>query len=568
MAVEPSDPPGRRWQPWALRLLLIAVALHCLRPLWGDDLFWQLANGRLILATHSLPAQDPFTYTAVHPWVHDEWLSEVLLALAERWLGLGGLRLLCCVLVVSGLLLLDRLSPRRGEPESFALVAAAWIGMLPNASLRPHTLVWPLAVGALAGAAPRAVEAWDRGEEWSVRLRWLIVLWLGVAVWVNLHASALMAPALLGVAAAGGAVDRLLRRAERFTWGSWIAAAIAVSACWLQPAGWGLLRYVAATPRINALSEEWQPLPTLDSWHTFPSAVLGWCVLLAATLLVGIRERLGRRPIAAAFPGFWASLACLLLAAQHRRMVVFFFVPALWLAPRTGDLWRAASEPWRRLLAVLAVTTAAALALVELPDAVARGPVHAGVYPEQAAAFLTAADLDGRLFHDLNWGGYLELYRFPRQQVFADGRWLLGGPRMLDDYRTMYGRNASQGDVDRLFARYRVAEVVQDTASIVAFRPLIPGSWALAWIDPTATVLLRRDADFAERRARVCAFYAARPALLAHARWPPPLAAAPSGGATAIRPLIDECRSPAPPSPWRQDRVGAGAADLPAGAHL
>jgi hypothetical protein len=541
-----------RWQPWAFRLLLVAAGLHCLRPLWDGDLFWHLASGRLTLATHGLPARDPFTYTAIHPWVHDEWLSEELLAAAARSLGLGGLRLLCSGLVVSGLALLWLLSPERGEPGRFALVAVAWIGMLPNASLRPHTVAWPLTVAVLAFAATRAVApvapvapvvGCDRGGIWPSRLLWLTVLWLGVVVWVNLHASALIVPVLLGIAAAGGAVDWLLGRAQWPAWGSWVAVAVALAACALQPAGLGLVRQVAETPRINVLSEEWQPLLTLDSWRTFPTAVLAWWLLLAATLAAGIAERRRPRLAPAGFPGFWASLACLVLAAQHRRMIVFFFVPALWLAPRLGEVWSAASRSLRRLLAAAAVATAATLVFVELPDALARGPLRDGAFPEQATSFLAATDLDGRLFHDLGWGGYLQLYRFPRQQVFADGRWLLGGPPMLQDYRAMYGREGSREDVDRSFARWRVAVVVQSTAAMVALPALAPERWGLAWIDPTATVLLRRDQGFAERRRRVCAFYGARPALLAHARWPPQLAAAPGGGATAIRSVIDECRS-------------------------
>ena len=43
------QPTAGRWQSWAFGLLLLAAGLHCLRPLWGDDLFWQLANGRLIV---------------------------------------------------------------------------------------------------------------------------------------------------------------------------------------------------------------------------------------------------------------------------------------------------------------------------------------------------------------------------------------------------------------------------------------------------------------------------------------------------------------------------------------
>ncbi|HEY6321817.1 MAG TPA: hypothetical protein VJA16_09695, partial [Thermoanaerobaculia bacterium] len=132
---EGKQPPAGRWQAWAFGLLLLGAGLHCLRPLWGDDLFWQLANGRLILATHALAERDPFTYTAIHPPVHDEWLSEVLLAAAERSLGLGGLRLLCCGLFVAGLALLWLLAPERAAPARFVLVAVAWMGALPNASL-------------------------------------------------------------------------------------------------------------------------------------------------------------------------------------------------------------------------------------------------------------------------------------------------------------------------------------------------------------------------------------------------------------------------------------------------
>ncbi|HEY6320472.1 MAG TPA: hypothetical protein VJA16_02810, partial [Thermoanaerobaculia bacterium] len=404
-----------------------------------------------------------------------------------------------------------------------------------------------------------------------------------------LHSSALIVPALLAVAAAGGVVDRLLGRVGRLARGTWIAAAVALAACALQPAGLGLLPYVEQTLRINIVSDEWQPLLTLDSWRAFPSAVLGWWLLAAATLTAGVTERRRsaarpasdagepqpsaplpapgaaelRRPVPASFPGFWASLACLYLAAGHRRMILFYFVPALWLAPRLVAAWSAASRRSRRLLAATAVAAVTVLALVELPDALARGPLRAGLYPQQATGFLAATDLDGRLFHDLGWGGYLELFRFPHQKVFADGRWLLGGPEMLRDYRAMYGRRGSREEIDGLFARWNVAVLLQSTAAFAAAPPLDAERWALAWIDPTAIVLLRRGQGFAERRRRVCAFYGAHPELAFHGRsptwprWPPPptlRSTGPTGptgpaagGAAAIPAVLGECRAGANP---------------------
>lgn len=508
-----------RWPLWAFGLLLVAAGLHGLRPLWSNDIFWHLASGRLILATHSLPARDPFTYTAIHRWIHQEWLSEVLLAAAARWLGLAGLRLVRALFVVGGLLILWRLMRGAGAPAKIAAALAAWEGLLPNASLRPHLLVWPLAIALVAGAAPHAIAACEGREARSRCIAWMTALFLGEVLWVNLHASAVILPLLLVVEAAGGGIDRLLGFHDRVGRGAWVAALVSTVACVLQPAGALLLRYVLETPRIDALSIEWRPLLELDTLRTFPSAALVWLVLLVAVVGVGFAEH-RRRGVDATFPGFWSAMACLAMAAEHRRMVIFFFIPAIWVAPRLLAAWMTLSRDLRRAIAAIVVASLGVMVAIELPSAAVGSPLRAGVYPEQATRFLEATAMDGRIFNDLAWGGYLEFYRYPEQQVFGDGRWLLGGLPMLRDYRVMYGHEGPLDRVEALYARWKVSLVVAPSAALARLAGLDPRIWRLAWIDPTATVLLRVDDGFPERRRRVCDFYATHAALSYHAVWP------------------------------------------------
>lgn len=530
---------GNHWPLWAFGLLLVAAGLHGLRPLWSNDIFWHLASGRLILATHSLPAHDPFTYTAIHHWIHQEWLSEVFLAAAARWLGLQGLRLVRALFVVGGLLLLWRLMRGAGTPAKLAAALAAWAGLLPNASLRPHLLVWPLAIVLVAGVVPRAITTCEGGEARSRCMAWMTALLLGEVLWVNLHASAILLPLLLIVEAVGGGIDRLLGFRDRVGRGAWVAALVASVACALQPAGAVLVRYVLETPRIDALSSEWQPLLELDTLRTFPSAALVWLVLLVAALWVGIAER-RRRGVEATFPGFWSALACLALAAEHRRMVIFFFIPAIWVAPRLLAAWMKLSTDLRRVIATIVVASVGVMVAIELPSAAVRSPLRAGAYPAQATRFLEAAAMDGRIFNDLAWGGYLEFYRYPEQKVFGDGRWLLGGLPMLRDYRVMYGHEGPLDRVDALYARWKVSLAVVPSAALARLPGLDPRLWRLAWIDPTATVLLRVDDGFPERRRRVCEFYATHAALSYHAVWPAEIGRR-DRSLAAIPSLLPEC---------------------------
>ncbi|HEX3407972.1 MAG TPA: hypothetical protein VHS81_12095, partial [Caulobacteraceae bacterium] len=75
----------------AAAIVLLAVAAFSQRVFIDGDTNWHVAAGRWILAHHTVPTTDPFSFTFFgKPWIAHEWLSEVLMALAYLAAGWSG----------------------------------------------------------------------------------------------------------------------------------------------------------------------------------------------------------------------------------------------------------------------------------------------------------------------------------------------------------------------------------------------------------------------------------------------------------------------------------------------
>ena len=163
-----------------------------------------LRAGQLILASHTVPRFDLFTYTnATRPWIDVYWLYQIWLALLFRTGGASALVLLKATAgaVIVALSTLGRRPGHRAWP-----LALAWLpGVLMvsgRLSERPEaaSLVLLTAFLVLLARAPRAP-----------RTLWLLPI-LQV-LWVNCHGFFVLGPSLLLAYALEWVVDRLRRPA-------------------------------------------------------------------------------------------------------------------------------------------------------------------------------------------------------------------------------------------------------------------------------------------------------------------------------------------------------------------
>jgi len=380
------------------------------------DTFWHLAAGQRILATHAWPTTNYYSFTAPNgEWLAYEWLGEVIMAGASR---LGGPRALMALLMALAslifLLLYYYAYVRSGNVKAaLAACAAVWPLLGLCFSLRPQLLGYVFLLITLI-----CLERYRRGLQKSL---WLLP---GVFVlWVNTHGTYSLGLLAIGVYWLAGIKDLSLGDLEGKRWlpterrHLGLVVVLCVLALLVNPYGPRLLRYelsAAFSQPVNmAYFEEWQPLAFNQFFGKW------FLVLLFLFFLAPIVWRFRPRVEELALVLFAAYMACV-----HQRFAVFFaIVIAPALATLIGKWWSgydpAKDKPF--LNAVLILLFAAGLIALFPSTASLRRVIDLN-QPRRAVDYLRQHPVQGRMFNDQFWGGYL-IWAFAGQHpVFIDGR--------------------------------------------------------------------------------------------------------------------------------------------------
>ena len=191
-----------------LRFLLFGAifSLAAVPPL-DPDLWWHLANGRLMLVTRSIPHVDVYSFSAAgNPWVMHEWLADLAMYLLYLAGGLPWLVAVFAGIVTAAAVCLYLLLRRSGLAPSAAVVL---------------TLVGALAGSTAWGARPQLLNVLFCGllllgliEYRAGRLHaWMLppFIWL----WANLHSAFVVGVIISGLFLVGEMVDAWRSLAKR-----------------------------------------------------------------------------------------------------------------------------------------------------------------------------------------------------------------------------------------------------------------------------------------------------------------------------------------------------------------
>lgn len=373
----------------------------------GDDMWWQVAYGRFILAHRALPVRDTFSWTAAgHPLVVTEWAFDALQAAAAR-LGPGAAFALAlgCLFPLGAAA--AAVCARRARSRTVgALLAVLVLGLLlPAESLLPE----------LGSYALFAATLWVLERARLAGPRWLAALPPLFALWANVHGSFPIGLGPVALDALLGFVPRLpgrLRHRCRRSTRRWLPAALAASAAatLANPYGWRLWPYVvrlAASPFHLAYIAEFQS-PNFHDLY-FGRFILPAVALGVAAVAGGRRELPARDAVAAG-----------VLLAGTLVMVRMLPYAAIALAVLVASAVRVRRRPFRPApWAVVALCAAAAVTAVgrEMPG---RWPSAVG-QPVAAAAFVRD-HLSGRGFNTYAWGSYLAYVWDGHPGVYVDSR--------------------------------------------------------------------------------------------------------------------------------------------------
>ncbi|HEX9981856.1 MAG TPA: hypothetical protein VGF69_01205 [Thermoanaerobaculia bacterium] len=447
----------------ANRLLPIALfallTLSAVAPIRSYDLGWHLATGWWIVDHQALPATDPFGVASDRkPWINGEWLFEVPLPLALSVVGFEGFSVLRA-LFIGGLFTLIYLRIRRAQEPHVALLLVA-IGFAGGAAMID---VRPSAAAALFVAVALSMP--------KHRYAWIGYAVL-TAVWINVHPSALIAPAIALLMTRGAVAP--------------VASALALL---VNPYGVkGILAPLELTLFASSgdfVNAEWLPSSPMLFPLLYIAVVLGFLAL--------VREKDVFRIVLFAMFAY--------LAMRHVRNQNLFFVAFPLLMPPVRVPRRVAYAAAAAAIAFIAITTDHRLGLP--PER----------FPLEAVARLRESRLMGNIYNPDQFGGYLIWSFYPARRVLTDGRNELYHTYIPEYAKARLDSRAWQAllrkyRIDLAVDEYRPPMSVVDARTgrqtemdaSLAYWPR--KDWALLARDEAGMVFARRAAFTAEEIAR------------------------------------------------------------------
>jgi hypothetical protein len=444
------------------------------------DMWWHLATGQWILAHHAWPTHDIYSFTAYgSPWIADQWLGEVLIAIV--W-GLGrmhALMILLATLAGGILLLLYYYAWLRSRSVKAAFLACALL--LPLASLpmsmRPQILGLVFLIVTLI-----SLERFRQGHRKAL---WILPpLFL---LWVNTHGTFVLGFVAMGVYWVAGLREIRLEFLEAVAWKPQERRHLAtifllcLLACIITPYG----THLAAYPLQMTLFLPMIP-HVVPEWHSLDfSRFYGhWFLVLLLLFVAG--QLVTRRKLQI------AELVLLLFATAetvlHARFMLLFvpvFAPLLALVLAE---WTEKIRPGRERRALNAGLMAVACgAIVFFFPSRARLQAAVELWnPTGAVRYLREHPVKGRLLNFDDWGGYL--IETLGQKVFIDGRADLYEPRgvLLDYLHIVYPQPRTMF----LLRKYHIDSCLMPCDSALATMLAALPDWKVAYRDRMSVLFI------------------------------------------------------------------------------
>jgi len=470
--------------PWAQALVLVFLysfpAFVCLRGMGiaDPDVWWHLRTGEWIMQHHAVPRVDTFSsFTAGKPWSAYSWLFDLLIVQLFQRFGLIGIMAYTTGMGLAITMALHRLIRSLQTDFSYAVLITvlACFCLLPLWTPRPWLftiLFFTLELGLLLHA---------RRSDHCLPLLWLPVIF---ALWANTHIQFIDGLVVLVIALVESALaGRWITAQTRLRFGTLgLISCACVLATWVNPYGWNIYRvaYDLATQTgvLNKVSEL-QALP----FRSYSD----WGVLLITLCAVGTLVRIRQ----GVFLGTLLAFAIYVSFHSQRDLWVVVItgsaILSLSVAGREMNGFRI-KRTWMPIIAAVAVLIVVSESLVLKINNDKLHEKLSESMPVRAAEFVKERGLQGPLFNDYGWGGYLIWsLRIP---VSIDGRAALQGDQHIDDsVATWGGQTRWVSDPELANAKLVIGPVNSPLTQILRLDP----RYQLQFEDKIATVFVSRN---------------------------------------------------------------------------
>ena len=424
MSTAPAPSPSRNLDPVKVLVYILLFSWFPLQAMHyanvsDPDIWWHMRTGEWILQQHAIPHADPFSVSGL-PWVAYSWLFDVFIyQVSLHWDLVGILAYTIAMwLVITGFL--------------FRLIRS----LLPNFWFASGlTLAASLATSRIFGPRPGLVTTLffiltlhtllDAERTGEARKLWLLPALF--VIWANIHIQFVYGLFVIGVFAIDPLLARIMgyRPETKLTNRTlWLALAASTIATFINPYGVGVYRVLwdfFRQPKLYSLVIETQPMKFNHFTHYL---AVGLAVLAVAAM---IRSREPR-------PAWILLLLWATISGIHaeRDVWVIAIIAAAIIAsfkPRS----KVVLGPYPNRIAIVGVAAIVLLGFTwVMPSNRALLSRVARVYPIGTVAYIHEHHLQGPIFNDFNWGGFL-IYALPDTPVSIDGRTNVHGAARIEN---------------------------------------------------------------------------------------------------------------------------------------
>ncbi|MFB3916602.1 MAG: hypothetical protein ACE14M_07730 [Terriglobales bacterium] len=463
-------------------LFFIPVFFSLKANVVGDpDVWWHLRTGQWIVEHRTIPSTDPFSvFGAGKPWVPYSWLFEVALYGFYRGFGLMGIlyvQLAACFAITLALLALARrvdMTPWK----SFALTSSALLAMIPMLAPRP----WLLTILFLTMELHILLKAREGSD---VRGLWLLPFIF--AVWANIHVQFVYGLLVLGLAAMEPAVTRLFPLAGSASPSSapprrmWLVLAACMLATLVSP------YTVKIYKVIFDLGAQSRDLALVTEFHApqFRNIADYLVLTLAMAGVFALAWRRNLMPFNMLLLAVSAAVSFRMARDVWLVIIVAVGIISSYTEPTKRSSYRTSRGQWAAIAATVVVLAAITVWSRHLSERELQAVVESN-YPVNAAKYVADHKLNGPLYNDFDWGGYL-IWALPELPVSMDGRTNVhGDERILRSYRTWTASSAVADDKELLAAKVVIANLRLPLSRVLRSDP----GFQLVYQDKVAAVFV------------------------------------------------------------------------------
>jgi len=472
--------------------------------LLGDgDTGYHIRAGEIILKDQAVPRHDPFSFIApTLPWTAHEWLSEVVMAVVHKALGIQGIVFLFALLLAATYWLLFRAIRSRNRNILVDLL----ILVLVLLSSRIHWLARPHVFSLLLIVVLYQVLTLHQED----RPNYLYVIPPMMLLWVNLHGGFIVGFLFMGIFLSGYFLGFLGSTGEERSVSankakqlSLVCAASVLAAC-VNPFGVQAFlfpfRVVSETYLMDHVHEFLSP-----NFHGF--APYRYLLLFMIGLLGLSKTRLA----------FTELILVLLFTSMSLYSMRYIPLCAIVYAPilsRHGDILvqqyegRGSKLLQQRSSVYGKIDNSAKGYAIPLVVLVVFAGLAAGkipvrftekMAPTAAIDFLRANPIQGNMFNNDEIGDYVIYWLYPRYKVFIDGRSDMYGEPILKEY---FKATAIEQGWKEILAKYDINYILYYTDSVLVRHLLTDAGWRQIYADNVASIFLRNTPENAKTIAR------------------------------------------------------------------